>query len=34
VGAQLGYETQSPNSAGDADGIFGFLHWGKRFDTQ
>jgi len=30
---QLGYEEQSPDSAGDADGVFGFIQWRKRFDT-
>jgi hypothetical protein len=34
VGFQLGYEKQSPDSAGDADGVFGFVQWRKRFDTR
>jgi hypothetical protein len=34
VGIQLGYEEQSPDSAGDAEGLFGFLQWRKRFDTR
>jgi hypothetical protein len=29
VGAQLGYEKQSPSSAGDAKGAFGFIQWRK-----
>lgn len=33
LGMQLGYENQSPDSAGDADGAFGFLQWRKRLDT-
>lgn len=27
--AQLGYEKQSPRSAGDAEGVFGFIQWRK-----
>jgi hypothetical protein len=34
LGLQLGYEEQSPSSAGDANGIFGFLQWRKSFDTR
>lgn len=34
VGLQLGYEKQSPKSAGDANGIFGFLQWRKSLDTR
>jgi hypothetical protein len=29
VGAQLGYEKQTPSSAGDAKGAFGFIQWRK-----
>jgi hypothetical protein len=32
IGAQLGYESQSPNSAGDADGVFGFIRWRKSLN--
>jgi hypothetical protein len=28
-GAQLGYESQSPSSAGNAEGVFGFIQWRK-----
>jgi hypothetical protein len=28
-GAQLGYEKQSPTSAGRAKGAFGFIQWRK-----
>ncbi|HUG72315.1 MAG TPA: capsule assembly Wzi family protein [Steroidobacteraceae bacterium] len=34
LGIQLGYEKQTPTSAGDADGVFGFLQWRKSFDTR
>lgn len=34
IGIQLGYEEQTPDSAGDADGLFGFVQWRKRFDTR
>lgn len=34
LGIQLGYEEQAPDSAGDADGFFGFLEWRKSFDTR
>jgi hypothetical protein len=34
VGLQLGYEEQRPDSAGRADGVFGFLEWRKRFDSR
>ena len=27
LGVQLGYEKQSPSSAGDAKGLFGFIQW-------
>jgi hypothetical protein len=30
IGAQLGYEKQSPSSAGNADGVFGFIQWRKE----
>lgn len=33
IGVQLGYEEQTPSSAGDANGVFGFLKWRKSFDT-
>jgi hypothetical protein len=33
VSVQMGYEEQNPASAGDADGVFGFVQWRKRFDT-
>jgi hypothetical protein len=29
IAAQLGSQSQSPNSAGDADGVFGFIRWRK-----
>jgi hypothetical protein len=29
IGAQLGYEKQTPRSAGDARGVFGFIQWRK-----
>jgi len=29
IGAQLGYEKQSPSSAGNADGVYGFIQWRK-----
>jgi hypothetical protein len=29
LGMQLGYERQKPSSAGDAEGVFGFVHWRK-----
>lgn len=31
---QVGYEEQSPDLAGSAQGVFGFLQWRKRFDTR
>lgn len=34
MGVQLGYEEQSPHSAGNARGLFGFVHWRKRFDIR
>lgn len=34
LSVQLGYESQSPDSAGRADGFFGFVQWRKRFDTR
>ena len=32
LGVQLGHETQSPDSAGDADGVFGFIRWRKALN--
>jgi hypothetical protein len=32
IGAQLGYESQSPDSAGNADGVFGFIRWRKALN--
>jgi len=32
VGVQLGHERQTPASAGNANGLFGFLRWSKRLD--
>ena len=29
IGAQLGYEKQSPAGAGNADGVYGFIQWRK-----
>ena len=29
IGAQLGYEKQSPGSAGRSDGVYGFIQWRK-----
>jgi hypothetical protein len=29
IGIQLGYERQSPKTAGDANGVFGFVQWRK-----
>ena len=29
LGAQIGYESQSPASAGNAEGVFGFIQWRK-----
>src|SRR5690606_1436573 len=34
LGIQLGYEHQKPDSAGNADGLFGFVQWRKSFDTR
>jgi hypothetical protein len=34
LGLQLGYEEQNPTSAGDANGVFGFIKWRKSFDTR
>lgn len=34
LGIQLGYEEQSPDSAGDADGLFGFMQWRKHLNTR
>jgi hypothetical protein len=34
LGIQLGYENQTPASAGDADGFFGFLQWRRRLATR
>src|SRR5690606_26545454 len=31
VGAQVGYGRQTPDSAGDSEGVFGFLRVGKKF---
>lgn len=33
-GVQLGYEEQSPDSAGDANGIFGFVQWRTYFEGR
>lgn len=33
IGFQAGYENQKPESAGDADGLFGFIEWRTRFDS-
>lgn len=32
VGAQVGYENQTPDTAGDARGVFGFLRVGRAID--
>jgi hypothetical protein len=34
LGMQLGYEEQKPRSAGRGNGVFGFMRWSKRFDTN
>lgn len=34
IGIQLGYEEQTPTSAGDARGVFGFLQWRKTLNAQ
>lgn len=34
IGIQVGYEEQTPSSAGNANGVFGLLQWRKRFDTR
>jgi hypothetical protein len=34
IGIQVGYERQSPDISGNAAGVFGFVQWRKRFDTQ
>jgi hypothetical protein len=34
LGLQLGYEKQSPESAGDASGVFGLVSWRKRLGNR
>jgi len=34
IGLQVGYQTQSPDAAGDADGVFGFVRWRKQLDSR
>jgi hypothetical protein len=34
VGIQLGYEEQTPESAGDATGVFGFIQWRKSLGAR